>query len=32
MAKRIWRPLNSYGLLFIGFCVGVTLTTTIALL
>lgn len=32
MSKRIWRPLNTYGLLFIGFCVGVALTYSVAVL
>lgn len=32
MSKKIWRPLNTYGLLFIGFCTGVALTYTIAVL
>ena len=32
MSKRIWRPLNTYGLLFIGFCAGVALTYSVAVL
>jgi hypothetical protein len=32
MRKKIWRPLNTYGLLFIGFCCGVALTYSVAVL
>jgi hypothetical protein len=32
MRKKIWRPLNTYGLLFIGFCCGVVLTYSVAVL
>ena len=28
--KRVWRPLNTYGLLFIGLMVGLALAYTIA--
>jgi hypothetical protein len=33
MKKRgIWRPLNTYGLLFIGFCCGFALASAVAVL
>ena len=30
--KRLWRPLNTYGLLFIALTVGFTLGYTVAVL
>jgi hypothetical protein len=30
--KQVWRPLNTYGLLFIGLMVGMTLGYSIAIL
>jgi len=30
--KRVWRPLNTYGLLFIGLMVGMTIGYSIAIL
>ena len=30
--KKIWRPLNTYSLLFIGFCCGVAIGATVAAL
>jgi hypothetical protein len=32
MAKKIWRRTNTYGLLFIGFCCGVAITYSVAVL
>ena len=32
MAKKIWRPLNTWGLVLIGFCCGVVITYSIAVL
>ena len=31
-SKRLWRPLNTYGLLFIAVAVGVAIGYTIAVL
>jgi hypothetical protein len=30
--KRVWRPLNTYGLLFIGLMVGMTIGYSITIL
>ena len=30
--QRVWRPLNTYGLLFIGLMVGMTIGYSIAIL
>ena len=30
--KQVWRPLNTYGLLFIGLMVGMTVGYSIAIL
>jgi hypothetical protein len=32
MANKIWRKTNTYGLLFIGFCCGVAITYSVAVL
>lgn len=32
MSKKIWRPMNTYGLLFIGFCCGFALAHTVSVL
>ena len=32
MAKKIWRKTNTCGLLFIGFCCGVAISCSIAVL
>ena len=29
MKRKIWRPLNTYGLLLISFCSGVALTAVL---
>ncbi len=31
-SKRVWRPLNTYGLLFIAVAVGVVIGYTVAVL
>jgi hypothetical protein len=32
MSKKVFRPLNTYGLLFVGFCCGVALTSALVML
>lgn len=29
---KIWRPLNTYGLVFIGFCCGASLVAAVTLI
>ena len=32
MSKKIWRPMNTYGLLFIGFCCVIALSAAVAVI
>jgi hypothetical protein len=32
MPKKVWRPLNTYGLVFIALCTGIVLGVTITAL
>ena len=32
MRNKIWRPLNTYGLLFVGFVTGTVITYALALI
>ena len=32
MAKKIWRPLNTWGLVLVGFCCVVALSAAVAII